>query len=402
MNKKYILAVDDTPNNLKLLGHILKDDYKLNFATDGFKAIKSISQKQPDLILLDIMMPEMDGFEVCRELKSNKHTADIPIIFLTAKSDRKSVINGLSLGASDYLIKPFEKDDVLIRIKKNLQNNIKRTAEPAPASGNDKAAELSFLQNRLFCYDICTNAMKKSISDKSAKIVNNIEIVRKVVTLYLDFIKKFEELLISKKLKIDRDYRDDQSIENKLKIIQKIRMNPELQKSMKTIEKDILKLVKSVSSLTDSIHYKPAVYDISAFNVNDYIDNVHSVLPVKISFNNLVSNDTCIKGNSFLLNQILLSLVDNAKDSLGGDFSPEKVVLELKEEDKYCLLTLENPEKEADDSEILFTEGYTTKQNHYGMGLTSSRFLLKEYFSGEIYFVKNKDFFQIQIKIPVY
>ncbi len=400
MDKKYILVVDDTPNNLKLLGHILKDDYTLNFATDGYKAMKSISQKPPDLILLDIMMPEMDGFEVCRELKSNKDTKDIPIIFLTAKSDRKSVISGLSLGASDYLIKPFEKDDVLIRIRKNLQNSISRTTEPV--SDDDNVTELHFMQNRLFCYDICTKAMKESISDKLAKITNNIELVRKVVILYLDFIKKFEELLISKKLKIDRGYRDDQTIENKLKIIQKIRMNPELQKSIKTIEKDILKLVKSVCILTDSIHYKPAVYDISPFNVNDYINNIHSVLPVKISLNNMVSNKTCINGNSFLLNQILISLVDNAKDSLGDDFLPEKVVLELKEEDKHCLLTLKDSGKNTNDSEVLFTEGYSTKQDHYGMGLTSSRYLVEEYFSGEIYLVKNTELFQIQIKIPVY
>ena len=123
MNRKYILAVDDTPNNLKLLGHILKDEYTLNFATDGYKALESIGKRKPDLILLDIMMPEKDGFEVCRELKSNIETEAIPIIFLTAKSDRNSVLKGLSLGACDYLVKPFDKDDVLLRISKIFNND---------------------------------------------------------------------------------------------------------------------------------------------------------------------------------------------------------------------------------------------------------------------------------------
>jgi CheY-like chemotaxis protein len=160
MDDKNVLAVDDTPENLKLLGHILSDTYSLNFATNGAKALELVNIKKPDLILLDIMMPEMDGFEVCKILKSNPKTSGIPIIFLTAKSDRESVVRGLSLGAVDYLIKPFEKDDVLIRIQKIFQLNDAlpdSKASQTVVKSSDHTSDLQdiMVQNRFFCYDAC-------------------------------------------------------------------------------------------------------------------------------------------------------------------------------------------------------------------------------------------------------
>ena len=116
-----ILVVDDTPANLSLMTGLLRDDYKVKAAIDGDKALRiAQSDPSPDLILLDIMMPGMDGYEVCRQLKANPHTRDIPIIFLTAKTGVDDEKHGLDLGAVDYITKPISPPIVMARVRNHL------------------------------------------------------------------------------------------------------------------------------------------------------------------------------------------------------------------------------------------------------------------------------------------
>jgi class 3 adenylate cyclase/CheY-like chemotaxis protein len=116
-----VLAVDDTPDNLSLLTGLLKESYRVKVANSGEKALKiAFSDDPPDLILLDIMMPEMDGYEVCRQLKGNPVARDIPVIFLTAKSEVEDERMGLELGAVDYLTKPVSPPLMLARVKNHL------------------------------------------------------------------------------------------------------------------------------------------------------------------------------------------------------------------------------------------------------------------------------------------
>ncbi|MFU8860957.1 MAG: response regulator [Cyclonatronaceae bacterium] len=122
MQNPLILIVDDIPRNLQVLGNILKNEgYETAVATSGKQALATIDKAKPDLILLDIMMPEMDGFEVCNEIKSNVEYKDISIIFLTGKSDADEIVKGFSLGASDYITKPFQKSELLARVKTQLE-----------------------------------------------------------------------------------------------------------------------------------------------------------------------------------------------------------------------------------------------------------------------------------------
>lgn len=116
-----ILVVDDVPTNIDVLVNILKDSYTVKAAISGKQALKiASSENPPDLILLDVMMPEMDGYEVCRHLKSNSATCDIPIIFVTAKSDSQDETTGLELGAVDYITKPFNALIVKARVRNHL------------------------------------------------------------------------------------------------------------------------------------------------------------------------------------------------------------------------------------------------------------------------------------------
>jgi len=106
-NNKTILVVDDMPENITVLREILKSEYSVVAATNGSKAIRiSQSQNPPDLILLDIIMPDMDGYEVCTRLKSDKRTLGIPVIFVTAKREIMDEYRGFEVGAVDYITKP--------------------------------------------------------------------------------------------------------------------------------------------------------------------------------------------------------------------------------------------------------------------------------------------------------
>ena len=122
ISKQTILVVDDTPENIDVLNGILMDDYKIKAALDGKKALKIAGgENPPDLILLDIMMPEMDGYEVCRRLKKSKSTEKIPVIFVTAKKEVEDETKGFDLGAVDYITKPVKAVLVKARVQTHLK-----------------------------------------------------------------------------------------------------------------------------------------------------------------------------------------------------------------------------------------------------------------------------------------
>lgn len=128
LKKPLILIVDDTPKNIQVLGKTLHDiGYNVSIATSGSQALDSVKKEKPDLILLDIQMPEMDGFEVCKILKMNSDTKGIPIIFLTAVTDSDKIVEGFELGAVDYITKPFNSAELSVRVATHIE--IKQSRE---------------------------------------------------------------------------------------------------------------------------------------------------------------------------------------------------------------------------------------------------------------------------------
>ena len=116
-----IMIVDDEPENLKVISHVLLDSgYRINVAQDGETAIQVVKTEKPNLILLDVMMPHMDGFETCRRLKTQENTKEIPILFMTAQASLGDKIKGFEIGAVDYITKPFQQEEVLARIETHL------------------------------------------------------------------------------------------------------------------------------------------------------------------------------------------------------------------------------------------------------------------------------------------
>lgn len=141
MNKARILVVDDTPANLEILGELLRPEYHVSLALNGYDAIRlASSDAPPDLVLLDIMMPDIDGYQVCEALKANKETRRIPIIFVTAIAEIESEEKGLALGAVDYITKPFTPSVVLARVRTHL--NLANQTRLLRALVQERTAEL--------------------------------------------------------------------------------------------------------------------------------------------------------------------------------------------------------------------------------------------------------------------
>ena len=119
-SRPLVLIVDDNATNIDLLVNTLSEEYRLGVAKNGPTALEYTFKHKPDLVLLDIMMPEMDGYEVCSRLKADPETAAIPIIFITAMSETVSKTRGFELGAVDYITKPFHAAEVKARIRTHL------------------------------------------------------------------------------------------------------------------------------------------------------------------------------------------------------------------------------------------------------------------------------------------
>ena len=146
--KPLILIVDDTPKNIQVLGKTLHEiGYNVSIATSGSQALDSVRKESPDLILLDIQMPEMDGFEVCKILKANPYTKEIPVIFLTAVIDSEKIVQGFEIGAVDYITKPFHTAELTMRVATHIE--IKQSREKIRKT-NEQLKELNATKDKFF------------------------------------------------------------------------------------------------------------------------------------------------------------------------------------------------------------------------------------------------------------
>ena len=125
-DKNRVLIVDDEPGNIKILSSVLAGDYALSVATSGAQALQIAEVQAPDIVLLDMVMPEMDGIQVCEALKANEATKNIPVIFVTSMSDSVNEERGLEAGAVDYISKPISPPIVKARVKIHIQNYLSR------------------------------------------------------------------------------------------------------------------------------------------------------------------------------------------------------------------------------------------------------------------------------------
>lgn len=148
MSSGFILIVDDNPTNLAVLSEALSGaGFRFRIATDGESALAQVARSQPELILLDVQMPGIDGFETCQRLKANPDTQSIPVIFTTALSDTESKAKGFAVGAVDYIPKPFDQAEVLARLQVHLQ--LKLLTDSLEQQVSDRTATLQKMQVQL-------------------------------------------------------------------------------------------------------------------------------------------------------------------------------------------------------------------------------------------------------------
>jgi len=279
-DKAIILVIDDTPDNLVIMSNLLEDKYIVKVANRGEKGLKiARSNSPPDLILLDIMMPEMDGYEVCELLKADPKTADIPIIFLTAKNEVDDEISGFTLGAVDYITKPIQAEVTLARIKRHLA--IKMVQDKQRDAATKLRNQLIYMQKI------------SSMGQLTAGVAHEFNNILGVISGYTEISKMIVEDIQ------DDNCKDD--LGQNLSAVEK-----GVKKATHLIQKMLVYCNQHDLNERKKIDVKPTVDVINdVLSTLDTTDNAKTILTVSSCAEN-------IKIDSIALNQIVTNLVNNA------------------------------------------------------------------------------------------
>lgn len=198
--KPLILIVDDGPANIRMLEILLSaENYKTVSATNGTQALEIVREITPDLILLDVMMPGMDGFETCKKLREEESMQNIPIIFLSAKTDADDIVQGFKLGAIDYITKPFNRIELLARVKTHVE--LKRSREDLNRSymdlknSQEKIIELERRNSILAMVATANHEINQPLTVLSGSLYLLEESLSKInlSSTQLEYIKKMQE-----------------------------------------------------------------------------------------------------------------------------------------------------------------------------------------------------------------
>ena len=273
-----ILVVDDQPNNLKVIANVLNDEYKLFVANSGKNALLVLESEQPNLILLDVMMPEMNGFEVCERIKQNENIKDIPIIFLTAKSDIEDIQRGFEVGAVDYITKPFN----LIELKARVKNHIDLY---------NSQHELKLLNERL------------SASENVLKLANDTK--NKFFSIIAHDLKSpFSGFMgLSDMLANNMDKMKPEMI----KTISKT-MNEESQRIYNLLE-NLLEWSNTQIGLSDVNLVQIDLLELSTGAIETFLQNANLK---NIKLNNNIPKNTLVFADNYMLNTVFRNLISNA------------------------------------------------------------------------------------------
>ncbi|PSB26920.1 hybrid sensor histidine kinase/response regulator [filamentous cyanobacterium Phorm 46] len=332
MLKGKILIVDDVPNNLHLLSKILsKHGYKTRTAPDGQLALRSIESTPPDLILLDIMMPGMDGYTVCKELKASATTKDIPVIFISALNETLDKIKAFEVGGIDYITKPFQEQEVLARVSNQLmQRQLFQQTQSYAQQLEQTLTELKKTQAQLIQKEKMAS-LGQLAAGIAHEINNPVNFIYGNIGMAADYARDLVRLV-----KLYRHYYPHPVAEIVCEL-EKIQPDfiaedyPKLLNSMKDGASRISDIVLSFRNFSRLGQEK-----CKPVNIHEGIDNTLVILQHRLKEANNIGDIEVIKHYTQLpkvtcyasqLNQVFMNLLTNAIDALETQPSPRKITI---------------------------------------------------------------------------
>jgi two-component system sensor histidine kinase/response regulator len=365
--KQQVLIVDDIPSNLNFLSEVLHvEGIGVLLATSGGDALEIAQYKLPDLILLDIAMPVMDGYEVCAALKADPRTCDIPVIYLTARTEPEDILKGFETGAVDYILKPFNSAELIARVKTHLE--LKNTT-----------AELKAINSRLE-EEVRQRTSEIILANRELKETN-----RKLEKAYEDLsnLDKAKDEFIRH---INHELRTPlQGIHGFTLIMEEIVESPEQKEYIQAINSLVKRLVKlsEISLLFTEIkakNYKLALRPISLKNAVSQVLEIFRKDRAKISVIPAPSDDHIfVKSDQRLLNTCLELVIDNA---LKYTSDKGEVVIRMFHEDSFAGMEVTDngpgfSSKALESLYELFTADNLKYRSHgFGIGLATVKIIL--------------------------
>lgn len=364
LTRQKILIVDDMSSNIKVLGEALRDLYDICFARSGKEALTIVEDNPPDLILLDIMMPGIDGYDVCKSLRNEQKNREIPIIFITARDDAGDETKGFLLGAVDYIIKPFNPDIVRARVKTHLE--LKRHRDNLSELVKERTRQLIH-SDRLATLGTISAAVAHEIKNPLFFISGNVELVQQYFKQgkYDDIPPKLDKIL-------EGTRRIDRLIENLRGYSQ---------------NKDGGRLVCRVSDIvTDAL-------DLVSYRLKQ--------CRVKVLLED-IPNDLKILCDIQKISQVFVNLITNALDAIGD--KEGRIIITGERDGHHVMVRVRDTGTgiEPGKMETIFDPFVTSKSSEQGtgLGLFIVKHLIEEH-DGQITLSKNnKDGAEFTICLP--
>lgn len=355
MNKEKILVVDDSHQNITILDNLLNYKYDIYASTDGKTAINIANEILPDLILLDIIMPEMNGFEVCSRLKDNPKTKNIPIIFITAKNDDESIVSGFKKGAVDYVTKPFKTDELLVRVNNHMnlvsyQKYLEKKIE--------MEVNLRHEQEEL----LIQNSKMAEMGD----MINNIAHQWRQPTTRVTLLLSNMAMALEDK-EIDREY-----------------MNKKINNAIEQME-------FISSTIDDFTNFFSPKKNNKVFYVSQAMKKTIKILKgtfdsfgIEISIN---KDDFLLHGNENELAQVILIILSNAKDQFTQrEIKNRQININIDEENKTIEFLDTAGGIEENILNKIFDHYFSTKNEDHctGIGLYTAKMIVQQTFKSKI------------------
>ena len=389
-----VLVVDDNPQNLQILGSILKKSgYRTALAKDGPQALSFALKKPPDIILLDVMMPGMDGFEVCRRLKARQETAAIPVVFITAMTETESKLQGFKAGGTDYIAKPFAHQEVLARVDNIVQRvrfeaELKASKEALEEANEnlerkveERTRELRRMQSQLVLQEKMASigqlaaGIAHELNNPVNFVYTNFHTLRENVSDFAEILKAYRDL--AKKLEASGKFEDETvALKEKEEAAHLDFVLEDMDDLFEETLQGFERISWIVQSMLDFSRADPSG-GVSSFDLNKAVADTLVIARNEYKYHARVKQEpgelpgiTCVPQQ---IHMVLLNLLVNASQALKARKSDEEGLIVVKTwhegTDVYCEISDNGPGIPEALQNRIFEPFFTTKDVGEGTGL---------------------------------